>query len=45
MYLGSEGDSTLKLMRGIQNAHSCLLKSDAQVHKQKQKISTLFLLR
>jgi hypothetical protein len=44
MYLGSEGDPTLKLVRGIQNAHSCLLKSDAQVHEQKQKIARLLLL-
>lgn len=45
MYLGSEGDPTLKLVRGIQRAHSCLLKGDAQVHEQKQKIATLLLLR
>jgi hypothetical protein len=45
MYLGSESDPTFKLVRGIQNAHSCLLKSDAQVHEQKQKIATLLLLR
>jgi hypothetical protein len=44
MYLGSEGDPTLKLVRRIQNAHSCLLKNDAQVHEQKQKFATLLLL-
>jgi hypothetical protein len=44
MCLGSKGDPTLKLVRGIQNAHSCLLKSDAQVHEQKQKSQGFFFL-